>query len=277
MNEFNLHGLHIDPRLCQHPTDRAVTDKILHFPAVRKVLETISANSLERVLRSTYLSNYVQLTDKTAPRLMRMVDEAVEMFGLPVRPEIYLTRTYDMRATLMGLETPMLLISSEIIANANEQELWSLVASTLAGVRTGYAEIRLIDWLMQNSMGLLPDLAVQALRELIRQWRKFAQLSFDRLNLMVTADFNVTMCSVLAGETKPEILRRIDFTDPDCGVMCQFRELFARKGFLDTTLRYAETITSGSALYALRCMELEKFWRHEYNDLMEDYAQEVPA
>ncbi len=277
MNEFNLHGLRIDPRLCQHPIDRATTDKILHFPAVRKVLDTISSNSLERVLRSTYLSNYIMLTDSNAPRIMRMVDEAVEMFDLPVRPEIYISRAYDMRATLMGLEKPMLLLSSEMVANTNERELWSLIASTLAGIRTGYAEIRLIDWLIQNSMGLLPDLAVNTLRELIRQWRKFAQLSFDRLNLLATADFNVTMCSILAGETKGDILRSIDFTAPDCSVMQQYRELYARKGFLDSALLRIEAVTNGSALYANRCMELETFWRNEYNDLMDEFAKEVPA
>lgn len=273
-NQYNVSGLHIDPAVFQHPTDRAITEKIRNSNAFGKIFSLISKHGMEHVIYSFYLSSCARLTQKNAPGLIRMCEEASGMFGLSTPPELFLERSYDMSGKIRCINKPVILLSTEMISSLSERGTWGAIAACACGARSGYTEIDMIDWASGTlaQMNLAPASAVNQLAGLIAQWKKVAQLTFDRATLLATGDLNTAMEVVLGGEIPTEALRRIDFTDPNCGYMKQCRAFAANQGKVNSTLRMAEAVGGGDALSATRYIELFQFWQGEYQDLMEAYA-----
>ena len=195
------------------------------------------------------------------------------MFGLEKTPELFLTRSYDLFGRVMGTTEPVLLYSTEFINLLDGIPLFSALAANIAASRTGYSQIRTIDQLISNFSSFLPPVVTLSLSELLKQWRKTAQYTADRATLLAAGDFNLAMQVILSGEIPMNILKKIDFTDPDCSYMKQCLEFEADKGKASNTMRTLNKIATGGAMYASRYLELYDFYHHEYDDLIEDYAQ----
>ncbi|MBQ7886272.1 MAG: hypothetical protein IJ313_05195 [Clostridia bacterium] len=272
MNQYNLSGLRIDPAVFQHPADKAITEKIRKSDAFKKVLSFISEHGLEHMLYSLYLSSYAHMTPKNAPELTRMCEEAGEMFGLERTPELFLTRDYNMYGKLQCINKPVILLSTEMVNNLSERGTWAAIASCACGARSGYSEIDMISWTVNTVGALLPPGVVSAVNELVRQWKKTVQLTFDRAALLATGDLNTAMQMILGGEIPSQALSSIDFRDPSCGYMQQCREFAANQGMVMNALRAMEAIGGDGALLATRYIELFNFYQNEFEDLMEEYA-----
>lgn len=273
MNKYNKQNLHIDPMTFQHPKNTALGNQLVENNAFKKVLEFISKNSIERSLRGLYLSSFLKATASTAPNLIRMRDEACELFGVEKKPEIFLYRDYSAVTTLKGIDNPMILMSTELINVMSEQALWGIVASSVSAIRTDYCSIRMVEETLSFVKMLVPDLFVSALSELITRWRASAQFSFDRAALMATGEFNIAMQGILAGEMPRKILENIDFSDPDCGYMKQCLRYFSDQGFAMKVARSADTVLEGTAPYASRYLELYNFYKNDFFDLMDEYSE----
>lgn len=271
--KYNVnHLVDVDPVSVQHPVDRKVTEQIRKSTAFCKIMDILGKNGVERMLMGLYSSTYLRLTPKLAPKIFEMVDEACEIFGVDVTPEIFLMRTYDMKATLLGVHKPILIISTELLAQMDDQMLWAMIASEIAATKTGYCEIRTVDYMIDAAAGLIPDALALSLKTLITQWRKYAQMSFDRSMLLASGDFNAAMRVVLCGETGKEALKNTNFADPNCGYMQQCRQFASNDD--SKILNVARDISSvlDSQVYsASRYLELYEFYQNEYHDLVEEY------
>lgn len=272
MKRYNIRGLRIDPKVFQHPSDKAITDTIQNSDAFTKLLAFISEHGLEPILYSLYLSNYARMTPKCAPELIDMCEEAAEMFGVEKTPELFLTRDYSMFGKLQCINRPVILLSTEMVNNLSDRGCWAALASCICGARSGYSQIDMVNWTINAAGVLLPRGVVKTMNGLIDQWKKVTQLTLDRAALLATGDLNTAMEVVLGGEMPPEVLRSIDFANPSCGYMQQCREFAADQGMGKNTLRTLEAVAGEGAMYATRYIELFDFYHNEYEDLMEEYA-----
>lgn len=275
MNQYNLSGLHIDPKVFQHPTDKAITDRIQNSKAFSTLLDFISDHGLEDTLYSIYLSSFAHMTKNSAPELIRMCEEAAEMFGAPTVPELFLTRLYSMFSRLQGIHKPVILLSTEIVNNLSPRACWAAIASNTCCAKSGYSQIDMIDWTLNEASDLLPAvlrMPANALQDLIMQWKKVSQLTQDRAALLAAGDLNTAMETILGGEMPMKVLRSINFADPSCGYMQQCREFIANQGAAKNVLRSMEIVNSVGAMNATRYIELFDFYYNEYEDLVEEYA-----
>lgn len=273
MSLYNVHHLHIDPKVFQHPSDKAISDKIQNNSAFSTALDFINKNGLERMLYSLYYSSFIHITERTGPELVTMCQEAADMFGLEKTPELFLSRSYDLFGRVMGTTKPVLLYSTEFIHLLDGVSLFGALACNVAATRTGYSQIRTIDQLVSEFGSFLPPIVTLSLRELLKQWRKTAQYTADRATLLAVGDFNLAMQVILSGEIPMNVLKKIDFADPNCSYMKQCLEFEADKGKVTNAMRTLNKISTSGAMYASRYLELYDFYHHEYDDLMEDYAQ----
>lgn len=271
MGKYNTRNQKISPSRFQYPADKTVTEKILKLPAFKSAMQFVSKNSIERELSILYHSSLAQITREASPMIHQMVDEAMEMFGIEVRPEVFLQRAYPMTMQIQGAERPMIIISSQLLERVSEECLWGMLASQVAGIGTGFCEIKFIQWLCSSSAGIIPDSIALPLRGLFSVWHKTAEYTFDRANLIAAEDFNVTMQAVLLGEAPPEVLRTIPFADPNCEYMKQCREYLQNENFLLDKMRDFHVLTSETLAYAARYMSLFQFYNGEYQDLREEW------
>ncbi len=274
MNQYNIHNIKINPADFQHPMDKNATRLIQSSAAFRKCLEFISKQSLEKQMQCIYRSSLAQLTPKTAPGICRMAEEACEMFGAETVPELFLQRSYTTAVTMMGIEKPLILLSTELLKDIKEEMLWGLIAAEISGIRNGFGEIRFAEWLC-DSAGIIPAVISRPLSKLFKEWHKYLQFSHDRAALIAIGDFNKTMCAVLAGEIPMEILMRMDFSDPNCSYMKQSREFLENKGHWTETLRDIKAFSNEGVFYAARYVNLYQFMKNEYWDITEDFMEEI--
>lgn len=271
MNQYNVNHIKIDPKLFQHPVDKALSEKIVQMEAFQKVLQFISKNSIEKQMGILYRSSLAQLTPKNAPKIFEMLQEAAGMFDVPVIPEVYLQRTYPLFADMLGADCPMIIISTTFLEEISEKSLWGVLASEMAGIKNGYCSIKFVEWLCNSSAGLIPDVLIAPLQLAFQNWHKYAQYSFDRATLIAAGDFNAVMQEILAGEAPKEVLASIRFDDPNCDYMKQCREFLSNEDKLTSTIRDVKSVFSKNSYYAARYIELFKFYQSEYFDLVEDY------
>jgi len=131
--KYNVNGFTgVDPRCCQYPTDAVVTGKIHEESLFGRGMDILSKYGVERVLLSIHNSSSIRLTKKMAPHIFEMVDEACALFGVDVRPEIFMYREYGMNMDLIGSDKPVLLISTSLLSKADEKVLWGIVSALLA-------------------------------------------------------------------------------------------------------------------------------------------------
>lgn len=269
MKRYNAKGIHIDPAVYQHPADKAASDAIKASEAFQKVLRFISKNGIEKWMQGMYRASLLQITPTISPEIYGMMREAQEMFDAPCIPDVFITRTYPMQAVLTGAHQPVLTISSELLRQLDEDMLWGMMASEVGGIKSGFGEIKLIEWLCQTVGNLLPPGVAQTLQVLLKNWHRYAQYTFDRTTLIATGDLNTTMRFVLLGEAPIEIIKKIDFANPDNSYMRQCRTFLEDKDLVANTLRTANAVLSGGAFYASRYMELFNFYQSDYYDILE--------
>lgn len=273
MSQYNRNNVHIDPSAYQHPADRKATEVIFASDAFHKALEFISKNSIERQKAIIYRSSLAELTPRTAPELCRMVEEAGDMFGASPKPVVFIERTYDLRIHIVGVEQPTLVISTELLKQTDQQALWGLVAAAVSCIRTGYCQISLVDTLC-NDTNLLPSVITLPLKVLFQNWRRSAQFTQDRSNLIATGDLNASMRGILAGLLPQAALAGTNFKDPDCDFMQQSREFLARDGQWTEIPRDVKNFVRSENYYAARYMNLYQFAAGDYYDLIEEFAED---
>lgn len=273
MNKYNTYNIKINPSNFQHPIDKKTTQLIMGQDAFKKALQFISKNSLERQLACIYRSSMAKLTPETAPHIFKMLEEACEMFGVDLMPEVYIQRIYSTEISMLGIETPMILLSTELLKQLDEQMLWGLLASEVSEIRNGFNEIRFVEWIC-NSTGLLPITITKPLNVLFQNWHKYLRYTYDRANLIATGDFNVTMCSILAGEAPMYVLKKMNFEDPECEYMKQSREFLEKTGHWTEVVRDYKAFADAGVYYAARYMNLYQFAHGDYYDIVEDFQEE---
>lgn len=273
MNEYNVHNMKINPAEFQHPIDKKATELVMGQDAFRKALQFISKNSVERQMLCLYRATYAQLTPRNAPCIFQMIEEACEMFGTKKRPEVYLHRTYFLDVTTKGVDTPVILLSTELLRQLDDRMLWGILAAEIAGIRGGYCEINMVDWLCSFT-GLLPAIITGPLKTGIEKWRKYYQYSYDRANLIATGSLNLTMRSILAGQAPAHILENMNFEDPECDYMKQTREFLSKTGHWTELMRDYTAFMGAETYPAARYMDLYQFAHKEYYDIVEDYLED---
>jgi len=269
VNHYNLSGLRLDPKVFQHPADKAITDTILGSDEFRKVINFIGEHALEGMLSSLYLSTYAHLTEKNAPELVCMSREAAEMFGLERAPELFIKRTYSMSSEVQCFNRPMIMLSTELLNHFSDRATWAAIAACASSVRNGYCEIEMMKRTIQNIGWLLPNGTAKAMHQMIVQWEKASQLSFDRAALIASGDLNTVMEIILGGDMPLDQMRRIDFSDPSCSYMIQCLEFAEDQGAVMNSIRTLDALYYDEMMPAVRYLALFDFYQTEYQDLLE--------
>ncbi len=271
MPQYNKHNLRVDPSVFQHPAEKAASDLLRKAGAFQKAMAFISENSLETVMYSYNRSTLAEITAEVSPTIDNMLSEAEEMFGVDCRMTIFMERRYEMTAMLSGIKKPYLVISSELLKQTDDETLWGLLASEVAGIKSGFNTIKFVEKMCAVPNSLISPVISAPLKLMFMNWHKYAEYSFDRANLLATGDLNVTMRGILLGETPQEALKEIDFTDPDNTYMRQCREFLSKKDKVMDKARDTKAILSSCLYYASRYVALFKFYQSDFFDIIEEY------
>lgn len=183
----------ISSRAYEHPADRSALTalrKLTGFDAVfRKLASLISEPSF----RLTFLANGVRTSDEQFHDLYEILRDAAYILDLPELPEMYVVSDPRPNAMAVGLDTPLIVLTTGLIDLMDHEELRVVVGHELGHVLSGHAVYRtmlisLVNLAAAISWVPVGGLVLKGLIAGLEEWFRKSELSCDRAGLLVGQD-----------------------------------------------------------------------------------------
>jgi len=197
MNPHQLHNIIASD--FQHPKEAKSMSILKNTKGLEKVVKKFYDMGVENVIKLQYTGSSLKLSPKSFPELYRLTKTACAILDVDQIPELYVHRSEQFTATTLGVERPMIAISTECLDKLSNQELLFMIGREVAHIKCDhilYQEIgfifpELMDALSTITLGLSGVLS-SGLKYALFHWAQMAEYTADRGGLLVCQDINVT-------------------------------------------------------------------------------------
>jgi Zn-dependent protease with chaperone function len=188
----------ISSRAYEHPTDRSALVALRRLAGFDTVFKALSALLPERSLRLLFLSDSVRVSDAQFVHLNDMLRDACYILDLTKVPPMYVTQDPRPNAMCIGLDEPIIVLSTGLVELLDEEEMRAVVGHEVGHALSGHSVYRTI-LLFLTSLALkiawipLGNVAITAIVTALREWFRKSELSADRAGLLVGQDVRASM------------------------------------------------------------------------------------
>jgi Zn-dependent protease with chaperone function len=187
----------ISPKAYEHPADRAATAALESIPGLDKFVRKLIELRYERAFRQAYLAGSVQAGPRQLPEIWALHEEAHQTLDLPEVYNLYVTQMPMTNAAAIGAEKPMIVVNSGSIALFEPAELKTVLGHEAGHILSEHVlyQTALLMLLRLMPIGRIPPLAglpLVAVRSVLLEWFRAAELSADRAATLVNRDPLVT-------------------------------------------------------------------------------------
>lgn len=265
----------ISSRAYEHPADRAALTALRKLNGFDLLLRKLSGLIGGRRIRLLLLANAVQVSERQFPRLDALLTDACEVLDLPDRPGFFVQQTPVVNAMTIGLDKPMVVLTTGLVELLDEEELRFVVGHEVGHAFSGHAVYRtMLLWLMNltNAVAWLPGgaLGIRALITALLEWFRKAELSSDRAGLLVGQDLDAAVRAQmkLAGGAHVHEMNPMAFLD-------QAREYESGGDIGDSILKLMLTMDTTHPFPSVRALELTRWIENgDYNRILSgDYPR----
>jgi Zn-dependent protease with chaperone function len=230
----------ISPRAYEHPADRAATAALQSVPMLETLVRRLVQWGYEKAMRQSLISSGIRVSEQQLPDLWSAHLAAARILDLPQTPPLYVTVWIDGQAATLGAQEPMIVVSSLLLRNLGPSEQRALLGHELSHVLAGHVVYTTALNILLAGGESLPSvlgMPFQALRTVLMEWYRAAELSCDRAAALVVRDPRI-LCRLLmvssswlpADQLNPDAfiaqaLEYENWSDPSDRVMRFFREL----------------------------------------------------
>lgn len=188
----------ISSRAYEHPADRSALVALRKLSGFDTVFKALSGLLPERSLRLLYLSDSVRVSDQQFQHLHTMLLDACYILDLPKVPPMYVTQDPQPNAMCIGLDEPIIVVSTGLVELLDEEEMRAVVGHEVGHALSGHAVYRTILLFLTNfalKIAWIPlgNLAMMAIVTALREWFRKSELSADRAGLLVGQDLEASM------------------------------------------------------------------------------------
>ncbi|MFI9718308.1 M48 family metallopeptidase [Streptomyces sp. NPDC052396] len=183
----------ISSRAYEHPADRSALVALRKLSGFDTVFKALSGLLPERSLRLLFLSDSVRVSERQFPHLHTMLLDACHILDLPKVPPMYVTQDPQPNAMCVGLDEPVLVLTTGLVELLDEEEMRAVVGHEVGHALSGHAVYRTILLFLTNvavKVAWIPlgNIAVMAIVTALREWFRKSELSADRAGLLVGQD-----------------------------------------------------------------------------------------
>ncbi|MFF7632133.1 M48 family metallopeptidase [Kitasatospora sp. NPDC008050] len=188
----------ISTRAWEHPADRSALVALRKLSGFDDVLRKLAGLVSERSVRLMFLATAVKTSERQYPELFSMVRDAAYVLDLEQVPDLYVTQDPNVNAMCIGMETPVIVVTSGLVELLDEEELRAVIGHEVGHAMSGHAVYRTMLLILTNlatRVGWIPlgNLAIMALITALKEWFRKAEISCDRAGLLAGQDPQAAM------------------------------------------------------------------------------------
>jgi Zn-dependent protease with chaperone function len=181
----------ISSKAYEHPADRAATAALKAIPMLDTVVRRLVEYSYERALRQSYLGNAVKVSERQLPDLWASYRGVHRILDMPGEYDLYVSSSLYWNAMTIGSKNPMLVMGSNLLAQLGPGEQRAVIAHELGHILSDHVlYITALNILLAAGGGLPMGLGlpVRAVRAVLLEWMRAAELSCDRAATLAVRD-----------------------------------------------------------------------------------------
>jgi Zn-dependent protease with chaperone function len=192
----------ISPKAYEHPADRAATAALQSIPGLDLVIRKLIELRYERAFRQSLMASAVRVGPEQLPAVWSAWKEAEATLDLPGSYDVYVTQFPITNAAAIGAKSPLVVVNSAAITLFDEEELQTVLAHEAGHILSDHVLYRtaLLILLQLTSVGPFPSLGglpLVAIRSVLLEWFRTAELTADRAATLVNRDPLVTSRTLL--------------------------------------------------------------------------------
>jgi Zn-dependent protease with chaperone function len=183
----------ISSRAWEHPADRGALVAMRKLKGFDVLLKTMSGLFRERAWRLTLLGSAVRVDERQFARLHRLLAEVGRSLDATTLPELYVQADPALNAQTVGMDRPVIVISSALVHHLDDDELRFVIGHELGHAISGHAVYRTLLLRLLGLGGLLSALpggavGIRMITVALLEWSRKAELSADRAGLLACQD-----------------------------------------------------------------------------------------
>ncbi|MFB7476354.1 M48 family metallopeptidase [Kitasatospora sp. NPDC056184] len=192
----------ISTRAWEHPADRSALVALRKLTGFDDVLKRLAGLVSERSIRLMFLATAVKTSERQFPELHAMVRDAAYVLDLDTVPDLYVTQDPTVNAFCIGIDTPVIVVTSGLVDLLDEEELRSVIGHEVGHAMSGHAVYRTMLMILTNiatriAWVPLGNLAIMAIVTALKEWFRKAELSSDRAGLLAGQDLQASMRALM--------------------------------------------------------------------------------
>jgi len=183
----------ISSRAWEHPADKGALVALRKLKGFDVLLKTMSGVFRERAWRLTLLGSAVRVDERQFTRLHRLLAEVGQSLDATVLPEMYVQADPTLSAQTVGMDRPIIILSSGMVHHLDDDELRFVIGHELGHAISGHAVYRTLLLRLLGLGGLLNAvpggaLGIRMVTVGLLEWSRKAELSADRAGLLASQD-----------------------------------------------------------------------------------------
>jgi Zn-dependent protease with chaperone function len=180
----------ISSKAYEHPADRAATAALKSIPMMDTVVRKLVEFSYERALRQMYLGNSIKASDRQLPQLWTSYQGVRHILDMPEDYDLYVTSALYFNAVTIGSSNPMIVVGSTLLDELGPGEQRVILAHELGHILSDHVLYITALNILLSASGSLPvlGLPLRAVRAVLLEWRRAAELSCDRAATLAVRD-----------------------------------------------------------------------------------------
>ncbi|MEV4557312.1 M48 family metallopeptidase [Kitasatospora sp. NPDC049285] len=253
----------ISTRAWEHPADRSALVALRKLSGFDEILKKLAGLVSERSVRLMFLATAVRASERQFPELFDMVRDAAYVLDLEKVPELYVTQDPRVNAMCIGMDTPVIVVTTGLVDLLDEEELRSVIGHEVGHAMSGHAVYRTMLLILTNlaaRLGWLPlgNLAITAVITALKEWFRKAELSSDRAGLLAGQDLQASMRALM------KLAGGANLAEMNVDAFLEQAEEYDRAGDLrDGVLKLLQVLPQTHPFAVVRVAKLKKWAESE--------------
>jgi hypothetical protein len=183
----------ISSRAWEHPADRGALVALRKLKGFDTVLKGLSGFVKERRIRLDYLAGAIRVDDRQFAGMHRLLAEVGRVLDVEELPELYVRNSPYTNAFCIGMNKPIIVVSSSMLDLLDEEEMRFVIAHELGHAMSGHAVYRTLLMWLGSVTGFWRSIPIggigfRMIVAALTEWSRKAELSADRAGLLATQD-----------------------------------------------------------------------------------------